>query len=42
MIEAAASAYAAVADPLAAKDRRAALDFMRGMRDLRSVISCPR
>ncbi|MFT3724332.1 MAG: ATP-binding protein [Hyphomonadaceae bacterium] len=39
MIEAAASAYsAAVADPLAAKDRRAALDFMRGMRDLRSVI----
>jgi signal transduction histidine kinase/HPt (histidine-containing phosphotransfer) domain-containing protein/ActR/RegA family two-component response regulator len=39
MIEAAASAYsAAVADPLAAKDRRAALDYMRGMRDLRSVI----
>ncbi len=39
MIEAAASAYAAaLADPLASNDRRAALDYMRGMRDLRSVV----
>ncbi len=39
MIEAAASAYsAAVADPLAAKDRRTVLEYMRGMRELRSVI----
>lgn len=40
MIEAAAGAYAgALAAPLADKDRRAALDYMRGLQDLRSVIS---
>lgn len=39
MIEAAASAYAAaVADPLEAGDRRAALEYMRGIRDVRSII----
>lgn len=39
MIEAASSAYsAAVADPLASNDRRTALEYMRGMRDVRSVI----
>ncbi|HEV7691523.1 MAG TPA: ATP-binding protein [Hyphomonadaceae bacterium] len=39
MIAAASSAYsAALADPLAAKDRRTALEFMKGMRDLKSVI----
>ena len=39
MIEAASSAYAAaVADPLANRDRRTALEYMRGMRNVRSVI----
>ncbi len=39
MIEAASSAYsAALADPLANQDRRTALEYMRGMRDVRSVI----
>lgn len=39
MIEAAASAYAAaVADPLETGDRRAALEYMRGFRDVRSII----
>ena len=39
MIGAAASAYAAaVAEPLANRDRRIAFEYMRGMRDVRSVI----
>ena len=39
MLEAAASAYsAALADPLAARDRVAAFEHMRGMRDVQSVI----
>ncbi len=39
MLEATASAYsAAVADPLAARDRRTAFEYMRGMRDVKSVI----
>jgi len=39
MLEATASAYAAaVADPLANRDRRAAFEYMRGMRDVKSVI----
>jgi hypothetical protein len=39
MLEAAASAYAAaLADPLANRDRNTALEYMRGMRDLPSVI----
>src|ERR1700754_4361887 len=39
MLEAAASVYAAaLAEPLHAKDRTAAVEHMRGMRDIRSVI----
>ena len=39
MLEATASAYsAAVAQPLANRDRRTMLEYMRGMRDIRSVI----
>src|ERR1700754_1329168 len=39
MMQAAASAYAAaVAGPLATKDRYAALEYMKGMRNLKSVI----
>jgi len=39
MLEATSSAYAAaVADPLANRDRRAAFEYMRGMRDVKSVI----
>jgi signal transduction histidine kinase len=39
MISAAASAYAAaVAEPLTHNDRRAALEYMKGMRDVKSVI----
>ncbi len=39
MLEAATSAYsAALADPLATRDRQAAFEHMRGMRDLPSVI----
>src|SRR5262245_15576772 len=39
MISAAASAYAAaVAEPLTHNDRRTALEYMKGMRDVKSVI----